>query len=151
VKPTNQKFFNDVVLAYDGEECLLWPFSTTIKGYPHMYFRGRWKLVTRLACEYFHGPVPSRRHQAAHSCRERACVNWRHLRWATPSDNERDKIAHGTYQFGELNPMAKLTLKQVLAIWSADGNYREIAERYGVRRETVGRIKRRERWAEFTG
>jgi hypothetical protein len=147
MKPTNQIFFNDVVLAHDSDECLLWPFSTTQKGYPHMYSAGRWKLVTRRVCEHFHGPAPSPRHHAAHSHREnKLCVNWRHLRWATPSENEQDKIAHGTYQFGERNPMAKLTAEQVIEIRGATGSHREIAERYGVGREAVSKIKRGERW-----
>jgi len=74
------------------------------------------------------------------------CVNKRHLDWKTPKENERDKIAHGTYQFGERNAMAKLTIQQVLKIRSAVGSHKEIAERYGVGREAVGKIKRRERW-----
>jgi hypothetical protein len=146
MRPTNQRFFNDVVLAHDSDDCLVWPFSTTVKGYPHMYFQGRWKLVTRRVCEHFYGPALSRKHQAAHSCRELACVNWRHLRWATPSENEADKIGHGTYQYGERNPQAKLTVDQVLSIRAAVGSHSEIAAQYNVSRRTVSKIKARQRW-----
>jgi hypothetical protein len=118
-----------------------------MKGYPHMYAKGKWKLVSRRICEHFHGPAPSGRHQCAHSCGDRGCVNWRHVRWATPSENESDKIGHGTYQYGEQNPMATLTLEQVRGIRVAEGSYREIAARYGSSQQNVGKIKRGERWS----
>lgn len=51
--------------------------------------------VARVVCEEINGPPPTSEHQAAHNtpngCIGRFCVNGNHLRWATQSENERDK------------------------------------------------------------
>lgn len=45
----------------------------------------------RQVCEWAHGSAPSPIHHAAHSCDVNLCCNPAHLRWATQSENERDK------------------------------------------------------------
>lgn len=148
-RPTNQMFFRDVVLNHDSDDCLIWPFSKTpVKGYPRMFFKVKNELVTRLVCEHFYGPAPTsgRQCQSAHSCRNASCVNWRHLRWATPKENESDKLVHGTHQHGERNHMAKLTRGQVQAIREAQGSSSQVAQRYGVNPGTIRKIRRGERW-----
>ncbi len=71
------------------------------------------------------------------------------LCWGTPSDNERDKIRHGTYQFGEKNPYAKLTPADILEI-DRMGRlgivHSRIAPMFNITRRHVGRIINRERW-----
>jgi DNA-binding transcriptional regulator YiaG len=50
----------------------------------------------RFMCELVHGSPPTPRHQAAHSCNVRSCINHRHLSWKTQAENEADKKIHGT-------------------------------------------------------
>lgn len=54
------------------------------------------KRVHVLVCETFHGPRPSSRHQAAHNDGVRGNNFPINLRWATPEENQADRILHGT-------------------------------------------------------
>lgn len=92
------RFFREIVLAYDGNNCLPWPFGRHHNGYASMLSEGQTKYVHRLVCEEANGPPPTPKHDAAHSCGRghEGCVTRRHLRWATRAENEADKIRHGT-------------------------------------------------------
>lgn len=74
------------------------------------------------------------------------------LLYGTHKENEQDKKRHGTYQYGENNPSAKLTAETIHEI---DRLYRngiskeEIAFRFGVQPKHVTRIIRRERWGHL--
>ena len=139
--------FLDQAVSYAGDQCLLWPFATNGTGYGIAQDRGAMRYVHRIVCERAHGAPPSKGHEVAHDnngipCVSRACVNPKHLRWATRSDNCLDKNAHDTSQRGERNPFAKLTTEQVQEIRSLKGraSQREIAEMFGVARETVRNV-----------
>lgn len=76
------------------------------------------------------------------------------LKWGTPSENERDKVAHGTILACESHPMSKLTAEQVremrTAYAAANGKRHwgctEFARRFGVRATTVSLAARGIRW-----
>lgn len=91
-------FIQQVVLTYQGEECLLWPYSTAGNGYGAFYQNGRTTYVHRFVCAEVNGPAPTPKHQVAHSCGKGhlGCVAPSHLRWATKKENEHDKFLHGT-------------------------------------------------------
>jgi hypothetical protein len=69
------------------------------------------------------------------------------LRWDTPKNNHADKVRHGTTNRGERCGTAKLTLEQVRAIRQDDRLQRIIAAEYGVKDNTISRIKSGKRWA----
>ena len=69
------------------------------------------------------------------------------LRWDTPKNNHADKIKHGTTNRGEQCGTAKLTLEQVRAIRQDNRLQRIIAAEYGVKDNTISRIKSFKRWA----
>jgi hypothetical protein len=69
------------------------------------------------------------------------------LRWDTPKNNHADKIKHGTTNRGERCGTAKLTLEQVRAIRNDSRLQRIIAAEYGVKDNTISRIKSGKRWA----
>lgn len=81
------------LLGHDTDECVLWPFGVNGKGYPQIGDAGRSRSVHVIVCERFHGPRPEGFH-AAHWCGVKRCVNRRHLRWVTPTENESDKAVH---------------------------------------------------------
>lgn len=145
-----RRFVDEVAVNFNGEDCLLWPYST-VKGYGSLSVGGKKHYAHRLVCEQVKGPPPSTKHEVAHSCGNCLCVNPSHLRWATHAENEADKIVHGTTIRGERAGPSKLTLKDVLEIRSLEGvkPEAEIAALYGVARVTINRIHRRQRWASF--
>ena len=72
------------------------------------------------------------------------------LRWDTPRNNQLDRIKHGTSNRGERCAAAKLTEAQVQAILADTRLQREIAADYGVRQNTISRIKSGKRWSHIT-
>ena len=68
------------------------------------------------------------------------------LRWDTAKSNQADRVRHGTTNRGEQCGTAKLTLEQVRAIRQDNRLQRIIAAEYGVRDNTISRIKSGKRW-----
>lgn len=84
--------FVAAAINFDQDECLLWPFHIGKTGYGRFRVDGKMVLVHRYVCESVHGP--SHGLEAAHSCGIGRCVNPKHLRWATPAENAKDKQIH---------------------------------------------------------
>lgn len=139
-----KEYFINVVLSYDGDECLLWPFYRGANGYAYLTIKKRPYGVSRLVCIEAYGPPPSPDHQAAHSCGKGnlGCVAKKHLRWATPSENQREREVHGTSNHGERNGVSKLTADKAREIRDLKGKESQtaIALRYGINQTTVSRI-----------
>lgn len=138
------RYLSDVVLPYDGDDCLAWPYAADANGYGQVRKDGKSRYVTRLICEEFHGPSPTDKHQAAHSCGNghKGCCNPRHLRWATVRDNHADKRRHGTY----IDPpvIRKLSEAQMEDIrgLSAVMSNRAIGRVYGVTHQVIAKVLR---------
>lgn len=141
--------FIEESLLRETDECIEWPFG---RARNYAYCDG--KLVSHTVCEKAHGPRPSADHEVAHSCRNPPCINKRHLRWATHAENEEDKKAHGTYQYGENNPGAKLTegdvhnIRKVLA--AGEMSCHALGQVFGVSHTLISQIKRRKIWTHIT-
>jgi hypothetical protein len=150
-----ERFIQDVVLPYEGDDCLTWPFARGGKGYAYMRKTAKSMQPASIPiCETVHGPAPSPEHEAAHSCGNGhlACVNPRHLSWKTPVENNADKYIHDTHNRGERNGSAKITEDDALVIYSLKGaaSQAEIAARFGVSRSMVGLIHTAKKWAWLT-
>lgn len=146
-----QRWVLDVALKHEGDDCLTWPFYRSADGYGKFDYGGRPHNASRVVCELAHGAPSDAKLVAAHSCHNGhlGCVNPKHLRWATGSENERDKELNGTSNRGENHGGAKLTEEDVRAIrrLAAQARHKEIASMFGVSRWTVLDIARRKRWA----
>jgi len=144
-------YFRGVVLNYEGDDCLIWPYGKTGLGYAQVAVDRKKKLVCRLICELLYGPPPTEKHQAAHSCGNglKGCCNPKHLRWATASENMQDQIAHGTTAKGERNGNAKLTEAKVAQIRELAGKMaqRKIVEAVGTSQCNVWRVIHGQTWA----
>lgn len=139
-----QRFFCEVVMNYDGEDCLPWPFARDTKGYALMRdptAGHRLRNVHRRLCEEKHGPPPSPDHEAAHTCGRglHGCVNRNHLVWATRKENHQHKAQHGTLQAGEKHPHAKISETQALEILSLKGHEpaHAVAARFPIGKSTI--------------
>lgn len=144
-----QRYYRDVVLTYDCDECLIWPYGPLGDHYSGLWDGKRPVQVHRLVCRHFHGDPPSESHHAAHSCGNKKCCNWRHIRWTSPSENNADKALHGTRQNGERNGNSKLSSEQVKQIRALSGqqSQREIAEMFNVSQNTIWTIVNGHTWS----
>lgn len=144
------KFFEDVVLSYEGEDCLIWPFWKSHSGYGMMDVGTVKVVVSRAVLERTDGTPPSPQHHAAHLCGKGhlGCVAKKHLKWKTPTENNADKKVHGTDTKGQRNPMCKLTEDKVRQIKALRGSITqtEIASQFGVSFGHVSDILKGERW-----
>lgn len=70
---------------------------------------GKTYYVHQLVAITFHGPRPSADHDAAHDDGHKLNNHYCNVFWKTQSENERDKIRHGTSNCGERNGAAKIT------------------------------------------
>lgn len=145
------RYFNEVVLPYEGDDCLIWPYSRTSSGYGNLTVDGLTRSAHSLVCETVHGPAPTPAHEAAHSCGKgtSGCVTKGHLSWKTPSENQADKLIHGTCCRGERNGLAKLTSSDVDCIRTLVGIIprREIAKTFNVSYQTVTDIHTGRSWS----
>ena len=136
---------------YAGSDCLKWPYTTTPQGRGSLWFRKRMTQAARVMCIIAHGAPPSPQHETAHSCGKghEGCVNPKHLRWATHSENQMDRVAHGTTIRGSRHPLAKLTESDVREIRRLlmTTSRKEVAAMFGVNRMTITLIDQGKNWA----
>lgn len=152
---TVQSWINGHV-DYDAETCLPWPFVRDRHGYGYLTFEGRTIGAHRLMCIKAHGPAPFVGAQAAHSCGRGVdgCVNPRHLRWASRSENEMDRVEHGTSNRGERNRSNRISERDVPGVYQrikAGESHQSISAEFGVCRETITAIAMGRSWWWLTG
>jgi hypothetical protein len=133
-----------VHVGHEGDECLTWPYSRGAGGYASHYGF----VPARVMCEMVCGKPPSPAHEAAHACGNGhlACVNPRHLRWATPKENSADRKLHGRERLGEDQIEAKLRNSDVIAIRALSGSQVELARQFGVSPTTIAKVQQRKTW-----
>ncbi len=149
-KGAAQRYFKEVVLPYEDDDCLKWPFSDAGNGYGKIHWNGGPRFVHRIACSLTHGEPPTPKHEASHTCGRGkfGCCNPRHLKWKTRTENEADKLAHGTTNRGERCGSSKLTESDVREILSLRGrkSQQAIALDFNVQRTSVSLIHRGKNW-----
>lgn len=137
--------------ALETDDCVIWPHAKAgQRGYGQAYIDGRQVYCHREALARRHPPTPERPDALHGSCNNPACMNYRHLRWGTSTENHLDQHRDGTAPVGERNPMARLNPD---AVSSIRGSYatgtrtqRQLAADHGVSVMTINRAIRRESW-----
>jgi len=148
------RFWEKVVYSGGADSCWFWTAYTNPSGYG-MIRNGKWMaLAHRVSWTLANGRIPDGK-QVLHHCDVRFCVNPSHLYLGTNADNIRDKVARGRSGFshperqGELHPLAKLNQEQVEVIRTKPyifGSGKELAERFGVSRALITRIRKGQLW-----
>ncbi|MEV4837787.1 HNH endonuclease signature motif containing protein [Nonomuraea sp. NPDC049486] len=81
-----KRFFSKVLKT---ETCWVWQAKTRTRGgYPLFSVARRWKMASRVAYEWFVGPIPDD-FQIDHLCRNITCVRPDHLEAVTQAENRR--------------------------------------------------------------
>lgn len=85
--------------------------------------------------------------EVAHWDGDRSNPSLSNLRYATPVENDADKIAHGTRPNGERNGHARLTDAQVLEIRNrANDRLIDLSREFGVGPRAIAKIIKRTNW-----
>lgn len=149
-----EEYIRTVVIPYDGDDCLSWPFASTGPGIATIAYKGKHHNAARVICTLTKGSPPTPEHEAAHSCGKghEGCINPRHLLWKTHKQNEADKAIHGTRVRGERHGRSRLSEADVLEIRRLDAamSRREIAARYGLSSSHVVDIINGKKWGWLT-
>ena len=121
-------------------------------GYPSLMLHHKGKKTTvyvhHLVAAAFIGPRP-RGKEVAHSDGKKANCALRNLRYATPVENDADKIAHGTRSEGVKNGHAKLTddqVRKIRRLSSAGARHVDLAAVYGVVPTVILKIAKGYSW-----
>lgn len=132
--------------------CILWPSWHGSSQYA-MLKRGnkRWP-AHRYVCTEAHGVAPAGMH-ACHACGNRRCINPRHLYWGTPTENQADRLLHGTDGRGAKNPFAKFTDDQIREIRAVpyikhqkSGVTVSLAKKFGVTPGAISSVRAGKTW-----
>ena len=133
-------------MSFETDECILWPWGTQT-GYGSFFKDKKRALAHIFVCHGAHGEPPTTKHEVAHSCGVRKCINKRHLRWATKSENMADKLIHGTHNRGERGGLTKLTKEQVIEIRTGKRRQTALAKEFGVTVATINDAKHHRTWS----
>lgn len=132
------------------DRCIEWPLMRNRQGYGEVTIYGKKTSAHREACRRAHGPPPSPKHHACHSCDNPPCYNYHHLRWDTAKGNVGDRSARGRGLKGETHHKAKLTEEQVRVIkrrLAAGETSQALADEYGVTNGSIWFIAKGINWS----
>lgn len=133
-------------IAADQSGCIDWPYSVSGTGRPVIWHNGRMEQAARVVLNMTLGPPPTDKHFALHSpieCHNQNCINPRHLRWGTPSENNADMFLDGTACVGMRNAQCKLSDDDIRAIRASSVRSVELAGQFGISERTVRKIRAR--------
>lgn len=128
------------------DHCILYPCSKSGNGYGAVWVDGKTIGAHTYALILKSGIRPRDKSYAIHYCRNRHCINPKHLRWGSPKDNADDRARDGTNIFGEENNKAKLSRQDVLDIRNDPRNTAQLAKVYNMHQSTIWDVKNKVTW-----
>lgn len=115
--------------------------------------KGLTRTVHSLVCETFHGPRPDGCVVRHFPDNDRLNCRADNLSWGSPTENQRDRIFHGTKMFGAHHPNATLiegNVRVVLMLLSEKVDTGAgIGRAMGMNMPTVSRIKTGAAWSHL--
>ena len=129
-----------------------WKAGKSSAGYGLMWIGKKLEYAHRISYIIHNGKISPGMH-VLHSCDDPGCVNPEHLHLGTNEDNIREKVERGRsvnqVYYGEENPKAKFTNKQIIDIRKRYKNGTRqcvFVKEYGVSRTTISDIVNRKIW-----
>lgn len=109
------------------------------------------RLVHHLVLEAFVGPCPPGMNCRHFPDRNPANNHVGNVQWGTQTENQRDRVYHGTDCRGEKSGLAKLTEKDVhqIRLLSKTTKQEDIGKRFGVSQVAISLILRGKTWAHL--
>lgn len=132
----------------DISGCWNWIGAKNIRGYGQIKVDGAQLGAHRVSYEVFYGNLQE--HLCViHSCDNPSCINPDHLSLGTNKENSEDMVSKKRQCYGDRNARSILRPDQVLEIRSLlESNIpvRQIAERFGVSKSCVDKIRTERTW-----
>lgn len=126
----------------DETDCWNWKRHIEKNGYAKTRVDGKNAWVHRLSYQLFVGEIPAGT-DVCHKCDNRKCVNPNHLFLGTRLENMRDAASKNRIANGERLPQSKLSdsdRESLVEMAKAGIKYSEIGNRFGICKQTAGRI-----------
>jgi len=148
MRTLEERFWSHVDVKGD-DDCWEWK-AKKVEGYGQIRLGSASsgsELAHRVSYQLAYGPIPPGK-IVCHRCDNRGCVNPAHLFLGSYGDNSRDMVEKNRSMKGERHWNAKLTEAQVIAIRAEfiPGSTDQLAEKYGVDRNTIEEIINHRRW-----
>ncbi|MGN7160836.1 HNH endonuclease [Sphingomonas sp. SAFR-052] len=153
-----QALFWEKVDRRGPDDCWMWTAFRNSQGYGRFWALGQNIQAHRYSLALKLGRTIPHPMMACHTCDNPGCVNPNHLWEGTRSENVRDAMQKGrmvpvpptpdTYARGVRHHSAKLNPDIVRIIRSSTESGPILAKRYGVTRELISSVRRREIWKE---
>lgn len=130
--------------------CHLWTGNRSDRGYGQVKVNGRTRRATHIALGLAGRPLPTGL-VACHRCDNPPCVREDHLFHGTSTENVRDSVSKGRHATGEKNgvggKLSREDVDRIRELGATGKHHREIGAKFGVSHCLVGKILRRELWA----
>lgn len=146
-EPIEKRLWSRVVITTSG--CHEFAGSRTKAGHGQIHYNGRNRRTHTVAFELTFGSIPEGA-QINHHCDNPPCVNPDHLYAGDQVQNMADMNRRGRNVKGSRTGTAKLCEAQALEVFMATGTHREIGQKYGISRHSVGLIKKGINWRWLT-
>jgi len=150
VKKTVEERFWEKVDIRGPDDCWEWISHKFKRGYGKFYLNGQHTYAHRYIFTR-QGILLSTSDSVCHTCDNPSCVNPRHLILADQTYNIRDCVRKGRHKpsgiKGSASSNAKLSEDIVRAIRSDPRTDQELALCYGVRYQTIYKVRRNITWA----
>jgi hypothetical protein len=139
--------FSSKYIVDEETGCWNWIGNSFRTGYGCFKYNNKNVSAHRFAYEYYNGPLKEGL-EICHSCNNKSCVNYKHLRQDTKQSNSYDALLVNN------GPSQKLSIDEVIQIKKElmhpyRGQYKDLAHFYKVHEETIGHIKRGTRWSHI--
>lgn len=145
------RFWALVAITSNDDDCWLWMGTKTNGRYGTFKVgeKATSRTASRLALIDSTSSDPSHL-EASHICKNRHCVNPRHLLWETHRENlARSQCYRKLSEMyrGSGNPAARLDEVAVYRIRNSGESVKKLAARYGVCAGTIRSVLRRDTWS----